>query len=360
MNKKQIISSFVMTILILTFMVISPQYIMSSRRLLTLQRNEQNIEGYHGIIEVWHIVGFKPYQGSLGSWVDRTAQQLEKKHSGVYLEVDSISIEEYEERIARGEQPDVFSFPLGYLYAEQLSELTAELPELRGNLAGTGQCGGELYGIPYAASGYLLVHNQRLMQERGTDTESISVILKSGKADAAGDIVQAYIWGITGEVKAIEDFMEERAVSAFMDARAAGDLFHKVQSGKGFPFETVSCSNYSDLIQLIGANKNIDKAKLPYVYEFINLCLSSENQQKLMSIGLMPAIAEIDRQKADNEAVEQLFIELDNIAAPNSFLYKTYKEQLQISAAEAMRGSASAKKDLNLRLTELVRDAAIK
>lgn len=360
MNKRQTITSLIMTILIAVFMVFSPKYIMSSRSLLTLQRNEENTEEYQGIIHVWHMVGFKPYRGSLGSWVSNAAKQLEKRHSGVYLEVDSITMEEYEARIARGEQPDVFSYPLGCVYAEQLCELTTEIPALRGNLTGTGRYDGRMYGVPYAASGYLLVHNQRLMQEKGADAESISDILKSGEAESAGDPVQACIWGVTGEMRTVEDFLEEKAVSAFMDARAAGDLFQKVQNGKGFPFETVSCSNYSDLVQLIGVNINIEADKLPYIYEFIDLCLKEENQRELMSIGLMPAIAEIKREKAEDEAVEQLFNELEDIAAPNSFLYKTYREQLQISAVESMRGSASAKKDLDLRLTELVRGAAIK
>lgn len=360
MNRKQIVASLIMTIIMAAFMILSPKYFMSSRTMLTLQQSKENKEQFHGIITVWHIVGFKSYRGSLGSWVSNTAKQLEKRHSGVYLEVDSITMEEYQARIARGEQPDVFSYPLGSVYAEQLGELNSDFPALRGNLAGVGQYDGRLHGIPYAASGYLIVHNQRLMQEMGADAENISIILKNGEADFAGDPVQACIWGLTGEARPAEDFIQEKAVSAFVDARAAGDMFRKVQNGNGFPFETISCSNYSDLVQLIGVNANTERAKLPYIYELIDLCLSSENQQKLMDIGIMPAIAEITREMSDDEAIDQLFDELEDIAAPNTFLYKTYREQLQISAIEAMLGSESAKKDLDLRLIELVRGAAIK
>ena len=360
MNRKQTVLSLIMTIIMAAFMVFSPKYIMSSRTPLTLQQNKENKEEYQGIITVWHIVGFKPYRGSLGNWVSNTAKQLEKKHSGVYLEVDSITMEEYESRIARGERPDVYSYPLGSVYAEQLCELNIDFPAMRGNLAGIGQYDGRMYGVPYGASGYLIVHNQQLMQERGADTESISLLLSTGEANTAGDPVQACIWGINGEVRPVEDFLQKKAVSAFMDARAAGDLFYKVQNGKGFPFETVSCSNYSELVQLIGINVETESAKLSYIYEFMDMCLSADNQQKLMDIGIMPAIAEIEREKVDDEAIEQLFNQLENIAAPNSFLYQTYREQLQISAIEAMRGSEAAKKDLDLRLTELVRGAAIK
>ncbi len=360
MNKKQVILSLIMTALISAFMIVSPRYIAMSRTPLTQHRENTVSEGYQGIITVWHIVGFKPYQGSLGTWMSNAAAQLEKYHRGVYLQVDSIDMEEYEARIARGEQPDVFSFPLGCMYAEQLCELELELPELKGNTKEAGYREGRLYAVPYTASGYLLLHNQRLMQEQGTDAQGMTEMLKSGAVPAAGDPVQACIFGVMGEMLVQEDFIEERAVSAFVDVRAAGDLERKVQSGKGFPFEVLPCGNYTDLVQLIGANANIKPEKLPYVYELIELCLNTDEQQQLAEIGLMPLLAEMQTEKMDTEAINMLFEELENIAVPNSFLYKTYREQLRISAAEAMRGSVSAKKDMELRLRELVRGAVIK
>jgi len=206
----------------------------------------------------------------------------------------------------------------------------------------------------------LLVHNQRLMQENGQDADSVENLLKSGNHSVAGDPVQACIRGIKGELSSWDDFIAEKAISAFVDARAAGDLARKVQNGKGFPFETTSCSNYTDLVQLMGVNVNTQAEKMPYIYEFILLCLDTTNQQRLMDIGLMPAIAAVEIKKSEADAVNQLFKELDTPAIPNSFLYGTYSEQLKISALEAIRGSASAKKDFDLRLTELVRGAAIK
>ena len=359
MNKRQIILSLVMTALMAAFMAISPGYIAGDRMPLTLQREAENIEDYQGIITIWHIVGFKPYQGSLGSWMSSAAAQFEKKHRGVYFEVDSITEDEYDARIARGEQPDVFSFSLGKVYVDQLREMNMEIPELKGNLFGIGCSGGKLYAVPYAASGYLLMHNQRLVQEMGMDADGMADMLKSGNASAAGNAVCACVYGAAGELLTEEDFLEEKAASAFMDARAAGDLQRKVQNGKGFPFEAAPCGNYSDLVQLIGINVNAHPDKLGCIYELIELCLSQENQMGLCDIGLMPAVAEIQPDKADEGAVELLFEELSDIAAPNSFLYQTYREQLGKSAREAMLGSAAAKKDLDLRLTELVRGAEI-
>lgn len=360
MNRKQLIISIIMSAMMVVFMVRAPEYIAAARTPLTMQRQREERESYQGIITVWHIAGFKPYQGSLGTWVGKVAESVEKRHDGVFIEVDSITMEEYQARIERGEQPDVFSYPLGCVYVEQLMELDAELPVLRGNLGSTGSREGRLYGVPYAASGYLLIHNQRLMQEQGTGLNEVSSRLKSGSTAAAGDPVQAAIYGVSGELLSMEDFSEGNAVAVFADVRAAGDLVRKIQNGKGFPVEFSSCGNYTDLVQFIGINVNADAEKISYIYELIGLCLREDNQTKLMSIGLMPALEEIQAEKADAEAVALMFEELNEIAAPNSFLYGTYKDQLYLSAREGMRGSASAKKDMELRLTELVRGAAIK
>ena len=46
---------------------------------------QQSTESYQGIISLWHIVGFKSYQGSMGAWLEKAAAALEKKHKGCLL-----------------------------------------------------------------------------------------------------------------------------------------------------------------------------------------------------------------------------------------------------------------------------------
>ena len=103
MQSKDKIICAAMTLAIIAFMVLSPGYIVAHRRNLTQQYRQQSTESYQGIISLWHIVGFKSYQGSMGAWLEKAAATLEKKHKGVYFEVESMTFSDYEARRERGE-----------------------------------------------------------------------------------------------------------------------------------------------------------------------------------------------------------------------------------------------------------------
>ena len=141
-----------MTLAIIAFMVLSPGYIAAHRRNLTQQYRQQSTESYQGIISLWHIVGFKSYQGSMGAWLEKAAAALEKKHKGVYFEVESMTFSDYEARRERGEKADMYSFPLGWEYIEELQSIDMTMPEMRGNMADSCRYHGGVYGLPYAAS----------------------------------------------------------------------------------------------------------------------------------------------------------------------------------------------------------------
>ena len=119
-----------MTLAIIAFMALSPGYIAAHRRNLTQQYRQQSTESYQGIISLWHIVGFKSYQGSMGAWLEKAAATLEKKHKGVYFEVESMTFSDYEARRERGEKADMYSFPLGWEYIEELQPIDMTMPEM--------------------------------------------------------------------------------------------------------------------------------------------------------------------------------------------------------------------------------------
>lgn len=71
-----------MTLAIIAFMVLSPGYTVAHRRNLTQQYRQQSTESYQGIISLWHIVGFKSYQGSMGAWLEKAAATPRKEAQG--------------------------------------------------------------------------------------------------------------------------------------------------------------------------------------------------------------------------------------------------------------------------------------
>lgn len=352
MQKRDTMICAVMTLCIAAFMALTPDYIASGRKQLTQRLRAESTESYQGIIRLWHIVGFKPKTGSLSSWLGKAATAVEKRHRGVYFEVEGMTAEEYEARRKRGERADVYSFPSGWRHPEELKPQEAAPENTRGNLAETGRFNGSLYAVPYAASGYFLAVNSRLMQERGLNADMLKDAVRSGTVEIAGDAVVACIYGASGSLHSIEDFRNEKTIAAFVDARETGDMERRLQEGKGFLFELYDCTNYTDLVQYIGVDRETTETMAGYIQELVDYILAGERQSSLSELGLMPAAAESSILDAEKLTAD--------ITAPSCFLYGTYREQLYESAAAGLSGSKEAKKDADLRLRELVRGAAIK
>ncbi len=355
MRKRDTMICAAMTLFIAAFMALTPNYIASGRKQLTQRLRAENTESYQGIIRLWHIVGFKPKTGSLSSWLGRAASAVEKRHRGVYFEVEGMTAEEYEARRKRGERADVYSFPCGWKHPEELKPQETALENMRGNLAETGRFNGSSYAVPYATSGYFLAVNSRLMQEKGLNADTLKDAIRSGTVKISGDAVVACIYGASSSLSSIEDFKNEKAVAAFVDARETGDMERRLQEGKGFLFELYDCTNYTDLVQYIGVDREADDTMAGYIKELVEYVLAPERQSSLSELGLMPVAAESTVSDA-----KKLTLASADITAPSCFLYGTYREQLYESAAAGLSGSKEAKKDMDLRLKELVRGAAIK
>ncbi|MEE0766020.1 MAG: hypothetical protein UIK34_00550, partial [Christensenellales bacterium] len=167
MGKRERILGGLGALLVLAYLVIMPGYLLQQPRDWTLKKQQENQETFAGIITLWHIVDFKPYAGSLGTWLSDRAATFEKRHFGVFMNVTAMTVEECAARMERGERADVYSFPMGWGYMERFAPLPELETAVKPALAGTGSQDGTAYGVPYAMSGYFLLINSRLEQEKG-------------------------------------------------------------------------------------------------------------------------------------------------------------------------------------------------
>ena len=112
---------------------------------------EPEEEEFSGVINVWHVVRFKPYMGSVGAWLKKIADRAERRHFGVYFEVESISETEAEAKLQNGEFPDVISFPAGFLNGRELRIMNGT--EIFG-IDGTAVDFGDGYGVGELPAGF--------------------------------------------------------------------------------------------------------------------------------------------------------------------------------------------------------------
>lgn len=230
---------------------------------------EPKSEGYGGVITVWHVVSFKPYLGSLGSWLSELSRSVEKKHFGVYFEVDSITADEAAERMANGKFPDVLSFPSGWCSGGKLAVLTGEYDVD----VSSGMDMAVLRAVPYCAScSVMLYYPSKITASELTEDPGMA------------------------QDNSLEDFKKGKVSCCLADARAAGDLQRALVAGKAEYFEVLPIVDETDLVQYLGIGAACEPEKLPYINELFNQALSEKSQTRLCSIGLMPLNERVERK----------------------------------------------------------------
>lgn len=358
------------TILVAAYLFWMPGYLAGEREELTLQNQRENPETFSGVISLWHIVGFKPYQGSMGAWLSDRAAAFEKKHFGVFINVTAMTPEECEERLQRGERADAYSFPMGWGYAERFAPLPEVKGELLPALAPTGRQGGAAYAVPYAMSGYFLLVNSRLEQEKGVSLpeeawrEGLQSAVDAltytyGKKEKqryglSGDPLQAALLGLKCKLAPYDSFKSEDAAMALSDIRAVGDLERLQGAGKGFTFRAWPVGNYTDLVQYLAIARDTEEAKLPYIQAYFELILRADHQATLLELGLLPVTVPKEEKQAGQAAVAALQGALAEPRVPNAFLYQRYQDALADLAQRVLAGDAAAETDLAGRMKELL------
>lgn len=200
------------------------------------------------IINVWHVVDFKPYSGSLGGWIEKRARKYFSDHSGVYYEVCSVSPEEAESMLERGMKPDVVSFAWGRFPASFFTPAEANDTE-------------KPFALPYCASCRVLVYDPTAF------TDKDALISEAGTS---------------------EQFKAGKADSCVCDLRGAGDLWRASIMGKCRPFEVKPLDEQTELIQYLGIHSEVSEAKLTYAQGFIEYLLNEDSQKSIAELGLLP------------------------------------------------------------------------
>ncbi len=226
------------------------------------------------IINVWHIVGFKPYIGSLGGWLSKRADEFKKQYVGIYFKVASLSPEQAMQQYERGMTPDIISFSPDACSVDALLPL-AESFEHDGYCTDSGKYSDKLYALPYCASGELLL----------CDTAATAGMSREEIVSLCGSA---------------NDFKRGKTPACICDIRTAGDIYRAGLVGDAPYFEAESYAVPSDggsaskLVQYVGINRDIDENKLPYAMEFLKYITSDKVQSGLGDIGLMPICTEAE------------------------------------------------------------------
>ena len=78
MHVKHWISKLVVSLMIVAYLFFMPEYLDEALEMQTYdEKFSTEEEAYTGILTVWHVVGFKPYSGSMGTTLASIAKDVE-------------------------------------------------------------------------------------------------------------------------------------------------------------------------------------------------------------------------------------------------------------------------------------------
>lgn len=362
----------IITIAVALYLIFAPEFIMSG---IENSRNASNSkqESFTGIINLWHIVGFKAHTGSVTNFLYARASEFEKSHFGVFISVTSMTEEEYKENISAGKRADIYSFPLGLEYSDAFMPLDSDalsesISSIRSGFIETGKSENTLYALPYLYSGCCLITNDDLLTKQSItmqetpDKGSVNDTLNNLSTDAhtplCGDEIYSCLYGLSSaSLGEYDSFKSGRSEFAVSDFRAYGDIERRQGSKGSFSASAYTIFEYTDLVQYIALDKSISDKKQGYAYEFMEKLFTEHAQAALSDLNAYPVI------EADN--IAELKNKYTSIAydafsvyrkpkIPNCFLYKRYRDALKEDALKAVSGDADAKLRFDKRIAELI------
>lgn len=201
-----------------------------------------------GVITVWYISGFRPYVGSVGSWLDKQAKIYASGFIGIHFDVHSYSPEDAASLISNGSIPDIISYTDTFIPKYELMPLYE---------------GGGISAVPLCASTNVLLYDPSKFVEDHPSSVS----------DTEGNP---------------ESFKKGKSATLITDIRGAGDMARAQLMGKA-PYFEVSTSIQEDFkVRFIGISSSIDECKLPYARGFIEMISSDKAQTSLAELGILP------------------------------------------------------------------------
>lgn len=306
------------------FLVFSPKALIKGAQTSYVdQRFVRDPDRNTGSILLYHIVRQRPYAGSLTQWLKTRAAAYEKKHKGVYIEIEGMDEQHFEERMSNGRRPDAYSFFSGTMYPDRLKTIDDLLFPYREGLFQTDRC------VPYCYSGYA-----KLIKTPDGPQESVYF---------ANDILAAR----TESGSRTE--AEDRADVLYLDLRRAGDL---IRYKEGFTLASPEpIDSFTDAVCWLGIDREADDAKSAIILDFLAFLLEPDSQQTLNALGLFSVRSDV-RNTPPEPALKRVFRVYQSIETVDPFRWYAMYDSLLEDAQKAVNGDADARERFTIRLRE--------
>lgn len=373
----------VLSALLILFMVFVPNYVQKQVDQDIYLQWMSGKRGWEGVLQLWHVTSFLTASGTDGSaWLSARAREFEKRNFGLFIEIKSMSILEANNRLEKGESPDLWSFPSGFSPGALTPLAAKDVPELLPGLLKSGREHGEQLALPYMMSGYMLLGNTDLLESRDVqlpdtseystekwDKETLTTAAKAatfekkigkrttnfvGFTYAAGQrmgiaaLIDRLPTLAAGEYAASEErFLSANAALCAGTLGTMGTLERMDEAGKGFSYFAEPAGNFTDCVQYIAICNGIEEERQSNAQHFMLWLLSEKAQKQLPKHGALGvnAVAAAASANAPDEytvPVKKLAVLLLDPVVPNAFSWGAQRKRLEELAEPAIHGDAGA------------------
>ena len=92
---------------------------------------EKQAQAFHGMLTLWHVNSWGTGGTGASNLISEVLAELERSYEGVYFVLENLTIDQAQERMARGEIPDILSFPGGMTLPGDAAWQDFTIPEVQ-------------------------------------------------------------------------------------------------------------------------------------------------------------------------------------------------------------------------------------
>ena len=293
--------------LIILFLICSPTYIfnknnytMNINKYLTTKNKKQ------AVLTIWHIESFEGGTKSRKSYLEEIGIKFNKINPNIYFSIMSLTEEQLFLNLQNNKICDIFSFSVGsgclltsYLLGLQNNK------SINNNLQNYAKVNNEILAYPYMLSSYVAISKNtdesKPLVEKFSLTSNKNVygfgfdvggninVAQCLLNNGINNLNKMQFYSCNSSYDAYTNFINSKFTTLVGTMRDYYRCKNREELGKINSCAYFSLGNYTDLIQYIGINKNLDEGKISIAGAFLNYLLSYSSQSILKKYGLFPS-----------------------------------------------------------------------
>ncbi len=265
-----------------------------------LQKEQQSV------LTIWHVETFEGGTASRKSFLQKVAMNYNKKNKNCFFVIKQMNLEQFKINLENNQQADIYSFGVGAgQYLSESLEVLSKNNNIRSDLSLYGFKQNNCFAYPYILSGYVCITRQKYCVADNKNkillSKNVNNTIKPGFGFTGNEVLNFSKVLVENGFKKLDEkdyfscdnfyeaynmFLADKFCTLIGTARDLARCKNREQLGSLSECQYNFLEGYSDLIQYIGVNKNLDEIKMKIAKDFCEFITNENSQEMLKNYGL--------------------------------------------------------------------------